>query len=100
MIRNGTFNGEYQVKRLILVCDFYKWGEREAVSGPDACNLQIGRLMVGNAYDYYKGKSKDFLDITEMGSNWIAFTEGVGADQVSQHFKIVRQELLANPPSK
>jgi hypothetical protein len=87
ILRSGTFSGEYRVKRMTVVCDFYKWGEHEPVNGKDACNLHIGRLMATTT-------GKDFLDIYEMSPERLAITEGYGADRVSQQFVVLKQELL------
>jgi hypothetical protein len=101
IIRSGTFSGEHQTKRLIVICESYQWGEREPVRGPSACYLQIGRLMVSNAYDFYSHKTKEsLLDITELPSDWISFVEGIGDDRVRQSFRIARQELLPGSTSK
>lgn len=100
IIREFISEGEYRVKRMTLVCDFYKWGEREPVKGPTACSLRVGRFMVSTESAYFSGKSKDLLEIDEMAPDWMAFVEGVGADQVRQHFKILKQEMLSPTTGK
>jgi len=46
IIRTGTFDGQYLKKRLVVVCSSYKWGNHESVNGPEACHLQVGRMIV------------------------------------------------------
>ena len=95
IIRNGTFDGKYLTKRITAVCDFYKWSDHEAVVGPQACNLQVGRMMVPNPLPG-AGKRKDFLDIWEMSSDKLSITEGDGPDRVLQQFSILKYEVLSD----
>jgi hypothetical protein len=95
IIRNGTFDGKYLTKRITLVCDFYKWGDHEAVVGPDACNLRVGQMMVPNPFPG-EGKRKDFLDIWEMSPDRLSITEGDGPDRVNQQFTILKEEVLSD----
>lgn len=100
VVRTGTYDGEHQTKRMTLQCDFYKWDDHEAVSGPKSCDLRIGRLMVDNSYEFFSGKSKDHFQIDEMSSDLIAFTKGTGDKRVAQHFMILHQEMLPESSSK
>jgi hypothetical protein len=93
ILRNGTFDGKYLTKRITVVCSFYKWGDHEAVTGPDACHLQVGRMMIPNSWSPPK-KSEEYLDVFEMPSETLAITEGSGADQVQQQFIILKYEVL------
>ena len=95
IIRNGTFDGKYLTKRITAVCDFYKWGDHEAVEGSDACDLQVGQMMVPNPFPG-KENRKDFLDIWEMSPDRLAITRGEGPDRVSQQFTILKQEVLGD----
>lgn len=90
ILRNGTFDGKYMVKRITVVCDFYKSGDREIVKGPDACDLQVGALMVPNATD----KKKPYLDVYEMSPERLAFIMGWEPNHVSQQFVILKYEVL------
>jgi hypothetical protein len=93
VVRTGTFDGEYRVKRMTVVCDFYKWGNREPVIGKDACDLRVGRMMIPSSIS--NGRTgKEFLDIYEMSSDRLAITEGDGPDRISQQFVVLKQELL------
>jgi hypothetical protein len=91
ILRNGTFDGKYLVKRITAVCDFYRWGNREMVIGPDACDLQVGQMMVPNPF---AKDDNDFLDISEMSPETLVVVKGRGADRVSQHLKILKYEVL------
>lgn len=95
LLRTGTFNGEYQTKRLIVVCAFYQWGKHEAVKGADACHLQVGRLIVPNPLPS-PDKRSEFLDVYEMPTETLAITEGNGDDRVEQQFSILRYEVVPN----
>ena len=92
IIRNGTFDGRYLTKRITAVCDFYKLGDNEAVVGPEACDLQVGRMMVPNQFPG-EGRRKDFLDIWES-SDKLYIAEGDGPDQVHQQFTILKYEVF------
>lgn len=79
---------------MTIMCDFYKWADHEAVDGPRACNLQVGRLMVPNSLSGDGKRQEAFLDIWEMSPDRLVITEGEGPDLVSQQFVILRKELL------
>jgi hypothetical protein len=91
--RNGTFDGKYLTKRLVVVCDFYKWGQREAVVGSTACNLRVGQMMVPNPLPG-EGKRSEFLDIWEMSPDRLSITEGTEDDLIMQQFIILREEVV------
>jgi hypothetical protein len=74
ILRNGTFDGKYLTKRLTVACSSYKWGDHEAVTGPDACHLQVGRMMIPGGT--------------------LSITEGDGPDRVVQQFTILKYEVL------
>lgn len=95
IIRNGTFDGRYLRKRITAVCSFYKWGDHEAVSGLNACSLQVGRMMVPNLFPGAE-KRKEFLDIWEPSPDTLSITEGDGPDRVLQEFKILKEEVLTD----
>jgi hypothetical protein len=99
ILRNGTFDGKYMTKRIIVVCSFYKWGEHEAVEGPEACHLPVGRLIVPNPLPP-QGKRDEFLDVYEMPDERLAITEGDGTDRVEQQFIILKYEVLPDTTSQ
>lgn len=95
IIRSGTFDGKYQKKRLITVCDFYKWGDHEMVTGPHACDLRVGELIVSNHPNPdAQGKYPGFVDIWEMSAERLSITRGDGPDQAHQQFVILKSEVL------
>jgi hypothetical protein len=95
IIRTGTFDGKFLKKRLTVQCDFYKWGDHEMVKGPQACNLEVGRLMVSkHPQQDSQGRFPGSLDIWEMSSDRLAITEGDGPDRVSQQFVILKNEVM------
>jgi hypothetical protein len=99
ILRNGTFEGKYLTKRITVVCSFYKWGDHEAVTGPEACHLQVGRMMIPNPLPRPE-KGNEFLDIFEMPTETLAITEGKGADRVEQQFTILKYEVLPDNPNR
>jgi hypothetical protein len=93
ILRTGTFDGKYLTKRLIVVCASYTWGDHESITGPEACHLQVGRMIIPNPLPP-GGKRQEFLDVYEMPSETLSVTEGDGADRVMQQFTIVKYEVL------
>ncbi|MGA9669973.1 MAG: hypothetical protein WBQ94_12240 [Terracidiphilus sp.] len=93
IIRNGTFDGKYMTKRLVVVCMFYKWGEHETVDGTDACHLQVGRLIVPSLESGNADKNH-FITVFEMPDETLSITEGSGDDRVMQQFKIVSYNVV------
>ena len=71
----------------------YRWGGREAVTGPDACHLQVGNIIVPNPLPP-EGKREQFVDVYEMPSEMLSITEGDGAERVVQQFDILKYEVL------
>lgn len=101
ILRTGTWDGKYLTKRLTVVCSSYQWVAHERINGPEACGLQVGRIMIPKPFPPM-GKPQEFLDIFEevgpTGGLWI--TEGDGADQVMQHFDILKYEVLPDDSSR
>jgi hypothetical protein len=65
ILRTGTFDGKRLTKRLTVVCSLYQWGDHEAVTGPAACHLQVGRMMIPNPLPP-TGERNEFLDVDEQ----------------------------------
>ena len=93
ILRSGTFDGKYLTKRMTVVCEFYKWGARERVSGPNACDLSVGRLMVPSYAQDDKGTLKTVLYIFEDADR-MSIIEGDGDDRVMQDFRILKNEVV------
>jgi len=93
ILRTGTFEGKFLRKRLTVVCDSFRWGDRQSVLGPDACHLQVGRLIVPNPFRK-DGDLKPFIDVFEMPNEVLSITEGTGADRIVQQFDIKKYEVL------
>jgi hypothetical protein len=68
-------------KRITAICSLYRWGDREAVYGPQACHLEVGRMIIPNRVPP-PGKNNEFLDVFEMPDEVLSITEGAGADRV------------------
>ena len=99
ILRTGTFDGKYLRKRLTVVCSWYKWGDHERVDGPEACDLQVGRLIIPNPFPPPE-KHREFLDVFETSADTLSITEGVGADRVMQQFTILKYEVLPDNDSQ
>jgi hypothetical protein len=93
IIRTGTFDGKYLRKRLTVICASYKWGDHQLVTGPEACHLQVGRLIIPNPFTSQE-KRQDFVDVSEMPEEVLSITEGEGPDRVMQQFNILKYEVL------
>lgn len=93
ILGNGTFDGKYLTKRITVVCSFFKWGDHEANTGPEACHLQVGRMIIPNPLPASEHRN-EFLDVYEMPDEVLSITEGDGPDRVMQQFKIVKYEVL------
>jgi hypothetical protein len=91
ILRNGTFDGKYLVKRITAVCDFYRWGNREMVKGPDSCDLRVGAMIVPNQF---VKDGNEFVDVYEMSPEHMAITKGQGENRVSQQLTILKYEVL------
>ena len=91
IIRNGTFEGKYLVKRMTALCSFVIWGDRGMARGPDACDLRVGEMMVPNPVPK---DGSDFLDISEKSGDTLAITKGRGPDRILQEFTILKYEVL------
>lgn len=95
ILRNGTFDGKYLVKRITAVCSSYRWGTHEAVVGPEACHLQVGEMIIPNPLPPPEKRS-EFVDVFEMPSEVLAISTGAlgSDDRVSQQFNILKYEVL------
>lgn len=100
LLRNGTWDGKYMLKRLVLVCDFYQWADHPAVDGADACDLRVGEMIIPNSLDVHRKADEPFVDVFEMSGNRLAITTGDGANRVSQQFKIMSAEVLPDSNSQ
>jgi hypothetical protein len=99
ILRTGTFDGKYLRKRLTVVCSWYKWGDHERVTGPEACDLQVGRKIIPNPLPPPE-KRREFLDVSETSAETLSITEGVGANRVMQQFAILKYEVLPDNDSQ
>src|SRR5579864_8490072 len=65
ILRSGRFDGRYLKKRITAICSLYRWGDHEAVYGPQACHLEVGRMIIPNRFPPPE-KHNEFLDVYEM----------------------------------
>jgi len=93
ILRTGTFDGKYLTKRLTVVCSSYTWGDHGSVTGPEACHLQVGRMIIPNPLPP-EGKRQEFVDVYEMPGETLSITEGDGDNRVIQQCAILKYEVL------
>lgn len=93
ILRSGTSDGKRLTKRMTVVCDFYKWGDRERVSGPDACSLTVGGLMMPRYMSDDKNNAKTVLYMFE-DPDYLSIVEGDGDDRVAQGFRILKNDVV------
>jgi len=89
ILRSGAVDGKYLTLRITAVCDFYKWGDHPAVTGPNSCSLSVGRLMV----PHYLQNGEIGLYVFEDPDR-LSIIEGDGDERVSQQFVIVKNEVI------
>jgi hypothetical protein len=76
--------------RYFLVCDFYQWGNHEAVKDPTACDLSVGEEIAPNPLQTRPG---DFLDVWAR-QDTLSITKGTGSEQVVEQFIIRSAKVL------
>ncbi|MBN8924372.1 MAG: hypothetical protein J0I96_14945 [Rhodanobacter sp.] len=76
--------------RYVHVCDFYRWGNHEAVAGPTACDLSVGDEIAPNPFQRRPG---GFLDVWPRG-NTLSITRGQGDDRVVEQFSIKSAKVM------
>src|SRR6266567_403596 len=91
ILRNGTFDGKYMVKRIIVACQGHKYADGETLRGRDYCSLQVGRL-----YHWYKKCDNGEAEMVSEtpGISVLTITEGDRPNQDNQFFDILRYEVL------
>jgi hypothetical protein len=89
--RNGTFDGKYLVKKIVVVCQSYQAGNRAPVKGETACDLGVGSFYpVGEASLTREGGPVVVLE----QDDYFAITEGRGENEVRRTFNVVSIEVL------
>lgn len=78
-----TDHTRHQQIRYSVTCDWYQWGNHEAVQGD--CNLPVGKILVWNGLP---DKPSNFVDVWVGGGDHLFITEGEAGDRVSQGFAI------------
>jgi hypothetical protein len=94
ILRNGTFDGKYLTKRITAVCQFYKWGSRETVNGPNVCALKVGSTLVPRFDTNGKDRVTSLLIVFE-DPGFLSVVEGTGEDRVLQGFTILKDEVVS-----
>src|SRR5262245_50491155 len=90
ILRNGTFDGKYMVKRIIVACNAHRYSNGNTLEGPGFCNLNVGRL-----YRWHKHCDNGETEmVMEFGSSSLSITEGEGSQEDVQFFNIVKYEIL------
>lgn len=76
--------------RYSVVCDFYRWGNREADKGPTACDLSVGDEIAPNPFQTRAG---GFLDVW-VRQDVLSITKGSGSEQVIEQFSIKSAKVV------
>ena len=76
--------------QITAACDFYKFGNRDPVKGPNSCNLLVGRTLFPNRLGTRPG---EFLDVWQLGDT-LFISQGKGDDRVHQQFTIRSAKVL------
>jgi hypothetical protein len=95
IIRTGTFDGGFQTKRLIVVCQLFVAANGKRTVGPDACDLRVGQFMVPH---FLPVAGSPYLDIVEFPDS-LVITEGPDVNSaVHEFFHIKKIKLLSHNP--
>ncbi len=99
-----TFNkssGEYTIlksdsyshikTKYIAECEYYKWGDREAVSGKDSRDIIVGRVITPNRFTL---KKSDFVDVFYQNDT-LYIIQGEGSEKITQAYKIKLASLIS-----
>jgi hypothetical protein len=88
--RNGTVDGRYLVKKIVVLCASHRSSRRGRVMGETACDLPVGKLFQVHVSDDGQHNS---AHITEQ-NDLFSIVEGKGADQIVQRFNVLSVEVL------
>jgi hypothetical protein len=97
IIRNGTWDGKYLVKRLVVRCYSRHVGSPRFLGGPEAfvspsaCDIHVGQMFVWNPLPK---NPQDFVDYGELPPSTFFITQGHGDEQVQQIFTILKEEVI------
>jgi hypothetical protein len=88
--RNGTVDGKYMVKKIVMICKLYQVGNYQPVTDATICELPIGKF-----YPSYRPREEKggFLLISEQNDRF-SITEGIGAHRILQSFTVLSIEVL------
>lgn len=90
IIRSGTFDGKFIMKKLVVVCVSSVFGNSRPVYGPEACELIVGQMIVPNLAPQ---TPSDTVMVTEMGSTF-GILEGFGDERYDQEFRILKNQII------
>jgi hypothetical protein len=97
IIKNGTFNGEFQAKKLVVRCLSFTDLDKFTF-GPDVCDLhlQVGRFINPHPINRLDGNAP-LPDVFEYGDG-LVISEGTVNRHTTQVFSIKKIELLSHRP--
>ncbi len=100
--RNGTFDGKYLVKRIVVACASHSYRDGQMTRGRDVCSLNVGRLYYGfRAGDCADGGDYEYVEESSSGPSGPMLFIAKGPDSMhadGQLFRILRYDVL--PDSK
>jgi hypothetical protein len=84
-----TNEARHEQTEYTLECRYFKWGNRETVSGPDACSINVGQVIVPHVDASHPA---EFVDV-DAKNDWLTITMGDGDDRVMQGFRVISARL-------
>jgi hypothetical protein len=92
IIRNGTFDSGYQVKKLVVQCKWFVDTDGRRTYGPEACGLRVGQFFGFklNLLD----PNAPLLNVDDLGDT-LLITEGTINRNTKQVFRIVSEQLVS-----
>jgi hypothetical protein len=91
LIRNGTFAGGYQVKKLVVQCKWLVNTDLSRTYGPQACALQVGQFF---GFKISLDPNAPLVNVDDLGDT-LLITEGTLHRNTKQVFGIVSERLIS-----
>ena len=94
--RNGTYDGKYLVKKIVVVCDLYQRGKNPPVRGPTECDLEVGEFYPVGPNTLSRDKGPAFVNESADRLTVTVFERRHDIGDVYQKFNVVSIEMLAD----
>ena len=98
IIRTGTFDGEFQKKKIVVLCQWFEDENGRRTDGPDACSLRVGQFMKHDLSRIAALKSgkpwlANIATVMELDDTLLV-SEGSVHPTTSQVFRVKKIELV------